>query len=178
MSRHIHARTQVSASGHRERDSGLASIELVILLPAFVLLVLLATYLGRTDLAQSAVDGAAQDAARAASLQRNLADAQAAALQAAQGTLDTTNAGGQSTGSPCEPNTTTITITNATLAYDPFAVPVGTPSKVDILVSCKVFLADLIFPGLPVQSEVTISSAFTSPIDTYRLRTDGSGPAP
>ena len=162
----------------RKRDAGLASIELVILLPAFVLLVLLATYIGRSDLAQSAVDGAAQDAARAASLQRNLTDAQAAALQAARGTLDTTNAGGQSTGSPCEPNTTTITVTNATPGHDPFDVPIGTTSQVDILVTCKVYLADLIFPGLPLHTEVTVSSTFTSPIDTYRLRTDGSGPAP
>jgi Flp pilus assembly protein TadG len=154
-----------------DRDSGLASIELVILLPAFVLLILLATYLGRTNVAQSSVDGAAQDAARAASLERDSTSAQAAALQAVQQNLETT-------GSPCEPTTATVTITNLTATSDPFDTPLGTPAQVDVLVTCKVYLADLIFPGLPIKSEVTITSTFASPIDEYRLRTTPSAPAP
>lgn len=155
----------------RDSDAGLASIELVILLPAFALLVLLAIYLGRTNLAQSAVDGAAQDSARAASLERNLDDAQAAALKAAQATLN-------ATGSPCEPNTASVTITNATPGHDPFDVPLGQASEVDLMVTCKVFLADLVFPGLPIHNEVSITSTFASPIDPYRLRTDATAPAP
>jgi len=159
-----------------ERDAGLASIELVILLPAFVLLVLLATYLGRTNLAQSSIDGAAQDAARAASLQRSEANAVAAAQQAAEATLDAEAVLGSKASqspSPCVPGTVTATITNAT-PTDPFQTPLGIPSRVDIKVSCTVYLSDLVFPGLPVSGNVTMTSTFSSPIDDFRVRTTPS----
>jgi Flp pilus assembly protein TadG len=158
-----------------EHDSGLASIELVILLPAFVLLVLLATYLGRTNVAQSSIDGAAQDAARAASLQRNKDDALTAAQAAAKATLDPSPAA--KSASPCVPGTVTAAITNAGVT-DPFATPLGTPARVDVKVSCTVYLSDLVFPGLPISGNVTKTSTFSSPIDDYRVRTTPSAAAP
>jgi len=158
-----------------QHDSGLASIELVILLPAFVLLVLLATYLGRTNVAQSSIDGAAQDAARAASLQRNKTDALAAAQTAAKTTLDPDPT--EKSPSPCVPGTVTATITNAALT-DPFQTPLGTPARVDVKVSCTVYLSELVFPGLPISGNVTMTSTFSSPIDDYRVRTTPSSAAP
>jgi Flp pilus assembly protein TadG len=158
-----------------QHDSGLASIELVILLPAFALLVLLAVYLGRTNVAQSSLDSAAQDAARAASLQRNKDAALTAALTAAKATLDpdpTRNA-----PTPCVPGTVTATITNATTT-DPFQTRLGTPSRVDIKVTCTVFLSNLVFPGLPIHGDVTKESTFSSPIDDYRVRIAPSAPTP
>jgi Flp pilus assembly protein TadG len=156
-------------------DTGLASIELVILLPAFVLLVLLATYLGRTNLAQTSVDGAAQDAARAASLQRDHDHARTAAQAAAAAALNAKD-------SPCQFNTATATITNDTVGHDPFATPLGTPSQVDVLVTCKLSVADLAFPGFPLPGgatgEITMTSTFASPIDEYRVRTEPSSSAP
>ncbi len=159
-----------------ERDSGLASIELVILLPAFILLVLLATYLGRTNVAQSSIDAAAQDAARAASLQRNLPDALAAAQQAAVTTLDSEaipKLKNNGSPSPCVPGTVTAIITNATVT-DPFTTGLGKPSRVDVQVTCMVYVADLVFPGFPVHADKKMTSTFSSPIDAYRVSTAAS----
>jgi Flp pilus assembly protein TadG len=154
------ARSDVN--GRREDDSGLASIELVILLPAFILLLLLATYIGRMNNAQTAVDGAAQDAARAASEQRDLPDAQAAATAAAKAAL-------VANGSLCTASTITATIRQPP---DPFAVAIGTPSSVIIDVACTVNNADLAFPGLPIPAgQKKFTSTFTSPIDQHRVRT-------
>jgi Flp pilus assembly protein TadG len=157
-------------------DSGLASIELVILLPAFVLLVLLATYLGRTNVAQSSIDAAAQDAARAASLKRSLPDALAAAQQAAVTTLDSEaipKLKNNGSPSPCVPGTVTAIITNAT-PTDPFTTGLGKLSRVDVKVTCSVYVADLVFPGLPIQGNKTMESTFSSPLDAYRVRTTPS----
>ena len=147
--------------GHAD-DSGLASLELVILLPAFVFLLLFAIYLGRANSAQTAVDGAAQDASRAASEQRDLTHAQAAATAAAIAALE-------SKGSLCVPGTVTAPIQDIP---DPFAVALGKPSSVVIEVTCQVDNADLAFPGLPFSvGKKTLHSTFASPIDEHRVRT-------
>jgi Flp pilus assembly protein TadG len=159
-----------------QRDAGLASLELVILLPAFILLVLLAIYLGRTNVAQSSIDAAAQDAARAASIKRSLPDALAAAQQAALTTLDSQaipKLKDNDSPSPCVPGTVTAIITNATVT-DPFAMALGKPSRVDVKVTCTVYVADLIFPGFPVHGNKTMESTFSSPIDAYRVSTTPS----
>jgi Flp pilus assembly protein TadG len=145
---------------NRWRDTGLASIELVILLPAFVLLTMLAAYLGRDNVAWTSVDAAAQDAARAASEQRTFDDAQTAATAAVKAALN-------APGSPCVPNTATATVNKPP---DPFAAPVGKPSTVFVTVTCQVSLADLAFPGLPIPGSQTVSSTFASPLDVYRFR--------
>ncbi len=177
MTRRFRSPTVNDRLRRRDRhDSGLASIELVILLPAFALLVLLAVYLGRLNLAQSSLDSAAQDAARAASLQRNKDAALTAALTAAKATLDPDPT--LKAPSPCVPGTVTATITNATTTTDPFQTALGTPSRVDIKVTCTVFLSNLVFPGLPIHGDVTKESTFSSPIDDYRVRTAPSAATP
>jgi Flp pilus assembly protein TadG len=63
------------------------SVELVIITPGLVLLLLLVAAGGRVVEAQGHVDGAARDAARAASLAQSPQQAGAAAAQAAQADL-------------------------------------------------------------------------------------------
>ncbi len=141
----------------RSYDAGSISLELAILLPAFLSLALLATLLGRQTVAQTAVDLAAHDAARAASLTRNLTDATAAARDAAITTLGASS-------------TTCIAVTVAPVGTaNPFTVPVGQPTSITISVACTISLADLTILGLPGQRVLT--SVFTSPIDLYRGRT-------
>jgi len=143
------------------RDTGLASIELVILLPAFILLILLAVYFGRENVARTSVDAAAQDAARAASEQRTFTDAEAAAKAAAKAALGASD-------SPCVPGTTDATVQKPP---DPFAVAIGKPSTVFVTVTCQVSLADLAFPGFPIPAgNQTLTSTFASPLDQYRVR--------
>jgi len=164
MKRH-HDRPLVAARRRRlgADDSGLASLELVILLPAFIILTLLAGYLGRLNVAHTAVDGAAQDAARAASVQRDLATAQTAAKAAAKAALDASD-------SPCVFGTADAAIQQPP---DPFAVPLGTASNVVVTVTCKVDVSNLAFPGLPIPTgQQTVTSTFVSPIDIHRVRTD------
>ncbi len=140
----------------RSYDAGSISLELAILLPAFLSLALLATLLGRQTVAQTAVDLAAHDAARAASLTRNLTDATAAARDAAITTLGASS-------------TTCTSVTATPVGTNPFTVPVGQAASITIRVDCTISLADLTVLGLPGQRVLT--SVFTSPIDVYRGRT-------
>lgn len=76
-----------SASPVLTTDAGTMSLELVLLTPLLVAFMMLMVGLGLVVEAQSQVDGAARDAARAASIGRTPADADAAARAAAGATL-------------------------------------------------------------------------------------------
>ena len=136
-------------------DTGSISIELAILMPAFLSLALLATFLGRQTIAQTAVDLAAHDAARAASLARNMTDALVAARDAATTTLGASS-------------TTCTSLAVNPVGANGFLVPVGQPASVTISVACTISLADLAVLGLPASRVLT--SVFTSPLDVYRER--------
>ncbi|MDN3357068.1 TadE/TadG family type IV pilus assembly protein [Actinomadura sp. DC4] len=71
----------------RRGDKGTMALELALLTPLLVAFMMVMVGLGRVVEAQSQVDGAARDAARAASLGRTRAGADAAARSAAQQTL-------------------------------------------------------------------------------------------
>jgi Flp pilus assembly protein TadG len=71
----------------RHRDRGSSSVELAILAPALLAMILLAIGAMRVEIAGQSVDASAHDAARAASIAHNGADAQATALAAANDTL-------------------------------------------------------------------------------------------
>ena len=138
----------------RAGDAGDATLELVILAPVVLILIGLLIAGGRASVAQGAVDAAARDAARQASIARTPAEAQATATASAkfelrQGSLD------------CTP----VVHVTATAA---FAVPVGQPSQIVARVSCTVPLSGLLLPGLP--GSKTLSASFTSPLDPYRAR--------
>ncbi|MFI5953353.1 TadE family protein [Cryptosporangium sp. NPDC051539] len=138
----------------RDRDDGSIAVEFAILLPAFVLLIAVAAVIGRQTVAQTAIEGAAHDAARAASISRTAATAQARGTAAANDVLD-------AQGLHCDPVTVTVDTRQ-------FARPVGQPASVTAVVSCSVAFSDIAVPGLP--GNRTLSATFTSPLDLYRGR--------
>lgn len=135
-------------------DRGSVAVETAILLPAFLILIVLAIVVGRTTIAQNAVDLAAHDAARAASISRTADVARSAALAAAGGTLTRQGIG-------CGPLTVAVDTAG-------FSRPVGEPAAVTVTVTCVVSLADVAPPGAPASR--TLSASFTSPLDRYRGR--------
>ena len=70
-------------------ERGIAVLELVLVVPVFLVLVLFAVGMGRLGQAREDIDAAARDAARAGSLARSPADARAAAAAAASDVLAT-----------------------------------------------------------------------------------------
>jgi Flp pilus assembly protein TadG len=137
------------------RDRGSAAAELVRVTPFLVLLLLFAVAAGRLVDARLDVDSAAQQAARAASLARTPEAASAQATQVAQAAL-----AGQSV--TCDPAVITPDTSNFT--------PGG---EVTVQVTCTVRLSDLSLLHIP--GTETITSTFTSPVDTYRGEPLGDG---
>jgi hypothetical protein len=114
----------------------------------------LAVAAGRITIAHLAIQAAARDAARQASIARTPAQAQAAALASAQAAL-------ASDGLDCTP---AVSIDTAG-----FAVPAGQPAQVTATVTCAVRLSDLtVVPGMPGTRSLT--ATMTSPLDPYRAR--------
>ncbi len=142
--------------GPADGDGGSLSIELAILLPGFLLMALLAVMFGRETLAQSAIDLAAHDAARAATVARSYHDASVAATAAARSTLSLSS-------TKC--GSLTVVVSPATA----YTVPIGQPSNVTVTITCDVPLSDLAPLPLPHKS-VTITAQFASPLDQYRGR--------
>ena len=134
-------------------ERGSATVEAVIGVPVFVLLILLAIMGGRVALAKQAVDAATADAARVASLSRDATKAKSDAIEVAEASL-------ANQGITCLD--TTITVDTAALRR-----PAGTPAAVTATVSCTLRLADL---GLPGTVSRTITATVTSPVDTWRER--------
>ena len=138
---------------HTSRDRGSAALELVIIAPGLLLVLAVLIFAGRVAIAQQAVDSAAADAARSASIARTQGQAQASAEAAASASL--TN------------QTTRCVSTAVTVDTSGFATPVGTPASVGATVTCQVDLAGLL-PGLP--GSMSITATVRSPLDTYRER--------
>jgi Flp pilus assembly protein TadG len=129
-------------------ERGSAAAELVLVTPFLFLLLLFAVAAGRLVQARLAVDGAAQQAARAASLARTPAAASAQAQEVGQAAL---------AGQPvtCDP----AVITPDTGDFMP-------GGEVTVTVSCTVHLSDLSLLRIP--GTETITATFTAPIDVYR----------
>ena len=134
-------------------ERGSAAIELVLLVPALMLLLMFAVAGGRVAIAHGSVQQAAADAARAASIARTAGAAQTTAVAAARATL--ANQG------------LTCASTTVTLDTSGFSRPVGTPASVAATVSCTVELSELALPGLP---DRVVSATVTSPLDVFRGR--------
>ena len=134
----------------RERERGTAIvIELIILAPLFMALICLVLLFGRMLNAKSAVDGAARDGVRAASLARS----PRAAVAAASGAVAADLAGPQRT------RCATWTVQTDTTRF----VPGG---QVVVSVTCQVRLADLAL--LHVPGTKTITASYPAPIDRFR----------
>ncbi|MFI1259159.1 TadE/TadG family type IV pilus assembly protein [Streptomyces netropsis] len=136
------------------RDEGALSLEAMILLPLLILVLCLIVAFGRIQASGNAVDTAARNAARAASLERSAGSARAAGERVAQDVLS-------QQGLPC-------TAVSTSISTGGFAARLGDPSTTTATVSCTVRLSDIGMPGLP--GSKTIRANFTSPIDAYRQR--------
>ena len=138
----------------RRRDTGSITLELTILTPAILLLLGLVVVAGRIEIANQAIDGASQAAAREASLARTPQAARAAAIRAATDNLAAHN----------------LHCTGVTVSVDTagFAVAVGNPAQVTARVTCTLDLGDLSVPGVPGSRSLTSQSV--SVLDTYRAR--------
>ncbi len=139
----------------RPGERGSAAIEAAILAPPLLVLIGLAIVGGRIQVAGGAIEGAAHDAARAASISRTAGEAHANALAAAGATL------GQQ-GLHCASLTVAVNTAG-------FAVPVGEPATVSATVTCVVDFSDLAgADGLP--GAKTLTASFVSALDTFRTR--------
>jgi Flp pilus assembly protein TadG len=135
-------------------DRGALSLEAAILFPLIIMVLLLVVAFGRIGSANNAVDTAARNAARAASLERSGGNASSAGSEVARSVL------GQQ-GLEC-------TSTSIAISTGGFSAGIGEPASTTATVTCTVRLSDIGLPGLP--GSKTLTSSFTSSIDSYRQR--------
>lgn len=138
----------------QDRERGSVTIEAVIVVPALLLFISLIIAVGRVQIAHQIVDAAAAEAARAASLARDPADAQTRASTSGEQALTNYGLG-------CASSSVNIDTSG-------FAAPVGTPAYVSATITCVVDLGDVAIPGMP--GAITITSTVASPLDTFRER--------
>ncbi|MGG5258651.1 TadE/TadG family type IV pilus assembly protein [Phycicoccus avicenniae] len=135
-------------------ERGSAALEAAIGVPAFLLFVGLVLTGGRMAVAHQAVEAAAADAARAASIARTETDADRAAVESARSSVADQHL--------------TCGAARVTVDVSGFRSRPGVPASASVTVTCQVPLADLAVPGLP--GSRTVSASARSPIDTYRER--------
>ena len=136
------------SAGHRAREHGSATAELVLLTPLLILFVLFIVGLGRLAHARALVNDAAAQAARAATLHYlNPGQATATAQQTAADAL-------ASAGLACASQTTTVNTGNDH--------PGG---SITVALQCRVDLSTLTAAGFPGSD--TLQATFTAPVDTY-----------
>ncbi|MEZ0076294.1 TadE/TadG family type IV pilus assembly protein [Planotetraspora sp. GP83] len=136
-----------------EHERGSMALEAAIIAPALVAVLAMMIGLGRITLAHGAIEAAARDAARQASIARDPGSARSAALTSARAALTRE-------GLACSPSVTVDTTG--------FSAPLGRPAAVVARIACEVDLADIAVPGVP--GSKTLTSSFSSPIDPYRAR--------
>ncbi|MFG2061643.1 TadE/TadG family type IV pilus assembly protein [Micromonospora sp. NPDC048871] len=152
----------------RSMSRGSVSIEVAVLAPAFVALMVLAGVAGRTAVASEALEAAAHDAARAASISRDAPTARREAREAARQQLDWR--GIACTGAPQLTFRGTVDGRSTTFNAA-FRSRVGQEASVTVELACTVSYQDIRLPVLnrtPTGNRITVS--FTSPLDRYRSR--------
>ena len=132
----------------RGDDTGTVPLELVIILPVLTVLLAVLVAAWRVSEAGNQVTAAAAEAARAASLERDVSASAAAGEAAARRTLE-------DRGLAC---------TNLDVALDVSSYEPG--GHVTATVSCTAKLSDLDVPGAP--GSWTTEASFTEPIEQYR----------
>lgn len=138
----------------REPERGSEAIEAAVGVPALMLFIGMIIFAGRVAIANEAVQAAAYEAARSASIARTQDLAQSAGSSAAQFSLANQQL-------QCVTRTVSVDTSG-------FTAPVGTPAEVTATITCVVNVSDLAVPGAP--GTLTVTSVATSPIDTYRER--------
>lgn len=142
------------SASRRQDERGSATLELVIVIPATLLIISAVIMAGRLALANQAIQAVAYDTARAASVARDRVSATSDANRVAGFTL-------ASNGLSCL--STTINVDTSG-----FERSAGQAATVTTTVTCTLSLGDLSLPGVP--GTVTLTADASSPIDTYRER--------
>jgi len=138
-------------------DDGSAVVETAVLTPVLILVLLAAVMAGRFESARLHVDTAASNAARAASMARSPAAAQAAGSAEARRSL--ADAG--------------VACPSPRVAVDTSGFRPGGVVKVSL--TCRADIGDLAGMGLaPISTTITKSSA--APVDRYRQATSEGSP--
>ncbi|MEU0186732.1 TadE/TadG family type IV pilus assembly protein [Streptomyces sp. NPDC006207] len=135
-------------------DRGSESVQAAIVTPLLIAFLCLAVAAGRLAVSGGKTDAAAEDAARAASLERTQLAAQSAAAEAATRSLE--DQGVHCAGIDVDVDASGL------------AVPIGQVGYVTVTVRCTVDLSDLLLPGAP--GSKTLTSSFTSVADAFRAR--------
>ena len=132
----------------RRDERGVAVLELVLLVPVFLVLVFMAAGLGRLAQAREDIDAAARDAARAGSIARSADDAQAAAQAAASDALAARD----------------LTCEGLNVAVDTSDFRAGGWVRVDL--SCTIPLSDL--TGMWAPGTKVMQARGLAVVDTFR----------
>ena len=136
-------------------DRGLAAVEAAIVAPFLVAMLLLVVFVGRVSEADGNVRRAASEAARAASLRQDPADATEAALSTVDANLS-------ESGVACE----TLTVDVDTGAFRP-------GGRVEVTVTCDASMSDVALLGVP--GARTFSAHEVEVIDRYRADSGAVG---
>jgi Flp pilus assembly protein TadG len=135
-------------------ENGSASLEMVIVSPAMLLLLGLVIVAARLESAGASVEHAAAAAAREASLART----PAAAVVAARASVGRNLQGAKAL---CQRVDVSIDASG-------FSIAAGKTATVAVTVSCLVVLADQAVPGMPGNRTLTYRAV--SPLDRFRSR--------
>ncbi|MCZ9353410.1 pilus assembly protein [Streptomyces mutabilis] len=130
--------------GRTSDDAGLSTIEVVILAPVMILFILVLVAFGQLVDGRGALDGAARDAARAGSIQKDHGTAIAEAKRAAEANLADVCSG-------------PVSVVQKSAGFEP-------DTLFTVEVSCEV--RGLAMIGLDIPT--TLSATFSSPLDPYR----------
>ncbi|MFG3248098.1 TadE/TadG family type IV pilus assembly protein [Streptomyces sp. NPDC048187] len=125
-------------------DRGLSTVEVVILAPVMILFILVLVAFGQLVDGRGALDGAARDAARAGSIQKDHGTAIAEARKAAESNLSDVCSG-------------PVSVVQKSAGFEP-------DTLFTVEVSCEV--RGLASIGLDIPT--TLSATFSSPLDPYR----------
>ncbi|WP_331733814.1 pilus assembly protein (plasmid) [Streptomyces sp. NBC_01220] len=138
-------------------DRGSEAIQAAIVTPLLIAFLCMAVAAGRIALSGSKIDSAAEDAARAASIERTYGSALSAANGAAARSLSDQS----------------ISCASTHVSVDAGGLnrPLGEVGYATVTVSCTVSFADLLLPGAP--GSKTMTSTFSSVVDAYRSRALG-----
>ncbi|GAA1852003.1 TadE/TadG family type IV pilus assembly protein [Myceligenerans crystallogenes] len=137
----------------RRAERGSAAIEAVIGITAFVALGSMIIAGGRIAITQQAVEAAAAEAARSASISRDAGTAAVVARDRGLASLENQEV-------PCLPVPTVV--------VEVPVVPLGVSANARATVTCRVDLSDVAIPNFP--GSMTIERTMESPIDAYRQR--------
>ncbi|NEC86117.1 TadE/TadG family type IV pilus assembly protein [Streptomyces sp. SID12501] len=125
-------------------DRGLSTIEVVILAPVMMMFILVLVAFGQLVDGRGALDGAARDAARAGSIQKDHVTAMSEARKAAEADLTDICSG-------------PVTVTQTSAGFEPDTI-------FSVEVSCEV--RGLAMLGLDIPT--TLTASFSSPLDPFR----------